>query len=234
MARPPRHAEFFRVWTPEMAYVLGYWWTDGCMRIKTHGAYEFEIASNDRGHLEAIAQTIGGNYGLRQVFKGSQCYKITFCSKEMYQDILAHGGTPHKSRTIGFPYIPAELLPHFVRGIVDRDGTLAWNGDRPIIQVYSGSPLFLNGLIAAVAQATGIPAPVPQANRENWTVKWSTIRAKCLVAWLYRENSGLALGRKATIAALFLEWRPRKKPEKGTITEAMQLNFPAYLPNIGE
>ena len=234
MARPPKHAEFFRVWTPEMAYVLGYWWADGCMRIKTHGAYEFEIASNDREHLETIAQTIGGNYGLRQVFMDSQCYKITFCSKEMYQDILAHGGTPHKSRTIGFPHVPPELLPHFVRGVVDGDGTLAWNGDRPIIQVYSGSPLFLNGLITAIAQGTGIPAPLPQANRENWAVKWSTIRAKCLAAWLYIDHSGLALTRKATIATQFLEWQPRRKPNPETITKAMQLNFPAYLPSIGE
>src|SRR4051794_37202386 len=34
MPRPPRHADFFRMWTPETAYVLGYWWADGCMRIK--------------------------------------------------------------------------------------------------------------------------------------------------------------------------------------------------------
>jgi len=235
MAGLPRHAEFFRVWTPEMAYVLGYWWTDGCMRIKSNtGAHEFEIASNDREHLETVAQAIGGNYGLRKVSENSNCYKITFCSKEMYQDILAHGGTPRKSRTIGFPFVPPELLPHFVRGVVDGDGTLAWNGDRPILQIYSSSQKFLNSLIASVEQGTGIPAPNPQANRENWTVKWSTVRAKCLVAWLYVENPGLALDRKATIAAKFLAWQPRKKPEKGTITDTMQLNFPDYLPSIGE
>ena len=120
MGRLPRHAEFFRVWTPAMAYVLGYWWADGCMRIKSNtGAHEFEIASNDRDHLETIARTIGGNYSLRKVSEGSQCYKISFCSKEMYQDILAHGGTPRKSRTIGFPFVPPDLLAHFVRGVVD-------------------------------------------------------------------------------------------------------------------
>jgi len=218
-----------------MAYVLGLWWTDGCMRIKSNtGAHEFEIASNDREHLETVAQAVGGNYGLRKVSENSNCYKITFCSKEMYQDILAHGGTPRKSRTIGFPFVPPELLPHFVRGVVDGDGTLAWNGDRPIIQVYSGSPMFVNGLIAAIAQGAGIPAPIPQANRENWTAKWSTIRAKCLSAWLYIDHSGLALTCKATIATQFLEWQPKRKPDPGTITNAMQLNFPAYLPSIGE
>lgn len=213
-----------------MAYVLGYWWADGCMRIKVHGAHEIEIASNDLEHLETIAQAIGGKYYLRKVALSSNTYVIAFCSKEMYQDILAHGGTPRKSKTIGFPNVPTDLLPHFVRGVVDGDGTLAWNGDRPILQIYSGSPLFFNGLIKAIAQCTGIPAPAPQANRDNWTVKWSTIRAKCLAGWLYFDNPGLALARKLAIAERFLEWRPKKKPEKGTITDTMRLNFPDYLP----
>jgi hypothetical protein len=230
MGRPPRYADFFRVWTPETAYVLGYWWADGYMYLKPHGAHEIEIASNDREHLQTIAETIGGKYTLRRVSVSSNCYEIAFCSKEMYQDLARLGGTPRKSRTTILPTVPPSLLPHFVRGVVDGDGTLAWNGDRPILQIYSSSQQFLTGLISSVERGTGIPAPSPQANRENWTVKWSTIRAKCLVAWLYVDNPGLALGRKAAIAARFLEWQPRKQPEKGTITTAMRLNFPAYLP----
>jgi len=216
MARSPRHAEFFRVWTPEMAYVLGYWWTDGCMRIKSNtGAHEFEIASNDREHLETIAQTIGGNYGLRKVSEGTQCYKITFCSKEMYQDILAHGGTPRKSKTIGFPYIPPELLPHFVRGIVDGDGTLSWNGDRPVLHIYSGSRQFLFDIAAAIEHATGMYTPNVNANRSLWYIKWSTIRAKNLASWLYFDNPGIALDRKRAIATKFLEWPSNRHPKEG-------------------
>ena len=38
MDRTARHASFFRVWSPAMAYVLGYWWADGYMRHrKTRG-----------------------------------------------------------------------------------------------------------------------------------------------------------------------------------------------------
>lgn len=212
MGRPPRSADFFRSWSPTMAYVLGYWWADGCMRIKANtGAHEFQIASNDLDHLEEIARQIGGKYDLRKVSLLSNTYTAAFCSKEMYQDLQALGGTPRKSRTIGFPLVPTELLPHFVRGVIDGDGTLAWNGDRPILQIYSGSPQFLPKLASAVEQATGIPAPIPQANRANWTIKWSTIRAKCLVGWLYFDNPGLALERKAAIAARFLEWQPKKR-----------------------
>lgn len=213
-----------------MAYVLGYWWADGCMRIKSStGGHEIEIASNDRDHLETMAQAIGDKYWTRKVSLVSTCYAITFCSKEMYQDLLALGGTSHKSRTIGFPNVPAELLPHFVRGVIDGDGTLSWNGDRPILQIYSGSPQFLADMVAAIERSTGIPVPNVVANRENFNVKWSTTRVKCLVGWLYFDNKGLALDRKLAIAERFLQWQPKKMPEKGTITDEMRLSFAAYL-----
>jgi len=63
MGRSPRRADFFRVWTPEMAYVLGYWWADGFMYIKPNtGAHEVRIASNDVDHLVKMAQVVGGKY----------------------------------------------------------------------------------------------------------------------------------------------------------------------------
>ncbi len=230
MPRVARSVDFFRVWSAEMAYVLGYWWADGCMYINpsTNG-HLVEIASIDSEHLLHVGNVIGGNFSYRRVSKQSECYNITFCSKQMYQDLALLGATPRKSRTIRFPIIPATHVPHFIRGVVDGDGTLAWNGDRPIIQIYSGSPDFLDGLASAVEYATGIPAPQRQTNRDNWVLKWSTTRAKCLACWLYEMNSGLALPRKAAIAQDILAWQPKKRPEKGTITDTMRLHFPDYL-----
>ncbi|NTV65417.1 MAG: hypothetical protein HGA65_18045 [Oscillochloris sp.] len=231
MPRKPRTVDFFRVWSPEMAYVLGYWWADGCMYIKpSTTAHEVKFASKDRSHLELIAQTIGESQHTRPVTKDSDCYDMTYCSKEMYYDLLALGGTPHKSHTTTMPAIPADQLPHFVRGCVDGDGTLVWNGDRPVIQIYSASSALLSGLGQTIEAATGIPTPTIVANRTLYYIKWSTIRAKCLAAWLYAENPGLALDRKAAIAAKFLDWQPKKRPERGTITEGMRARFGAYLP----
>jgi hypothetical protein len=230
MSRSARPVEFFRVWSAEMAYVLGYWWADGYMRRrKDTGAHLIEFASIDQAHLKMIAQTVGEAPSLRKVSGTTNCYEIEFCSKEMYNDLLALGGMPNKSNVIGFPIIPPELLVHFVRGFVDGDGTLAWNGDRPILQIYSGSKQLLFEMAAAIELQTGIPAPNIVANRALWHLKWSTTRAKCLAAWLYTENVGLALERKAVIAERFLQWQPRKRPERGTITEEMRWRFAAYF-----
>lgn len=230
MGRAPRDVDFFRRWSAEMAYVLGYWWADGYMYLKPHGAHEIEIASVDRDHLEQIAQSIGVNYQLRQVARDQRCYELTFCSKQMYQDLERLGGTPHKSRTIGFPPVPTDLLPHFVRGFVDGDGSLSWNGDRPVLHIYSASPVFLQALRDAIETATGIPAPNLAANRLIWYLKWSTVRAKCLAAWLYADHAGMASQHKLAIAQRFLAWQPKKRPNAGTITDAMRRMFPDYLP----
>ncbi|MEI6777369.1 MAG: hypothetical protein WCK70_10760 [Chloroflexales bacterium] len=231
MPRIARTVEFFRVWSPEMAYVLGYWWADGYMRVKRNtGAHNIEIASVDRDHLRLIAATIGEKFDYRKITAKSECYGIEFCSKEMYYDLLALGGMPNKSNVIGFPTVPSALLVHFVRGFVDGDGTLAWNGDRPVLQIYSGSQQLLADMAVAIESQTGIPAPNVVANRSLWYLKWSTTRAKCLAAWLYVENPGIALDRKAAIAARFLDWQPKKRPERGTITEEMRERFAAYLP----
>lgn len=122
------------------------------------------------------------------------------------------------------------MLAHFVRGFVDGDGTFAWNSDRPILQIYSESQQLLEDMAKAIEEQTGIPASNIVANRALWNLKWSTIRAKCLAAWLYVENPGLALNRKAVIATKFLNWQPKKRPERGTITEEMRARFGAYLP----
>lgn len=214
-----------------MAYVLGYWWADGYMRHrKDTGAHLIEFASIDRDHLEKIGRTVGESTSLRKISGTTNCYEIEFCSKEMYYDLLTLGGMPNKSNVIGFPSIPTDLLVHFVRGFVDGDGTLAWNGDRPILQIYSGSKLLLAAMAAAIEVQTGIPAPNIVANRALWHLKWSTTRAKCPAAWLYVENPGLALDRKAAIAERFLQWKPKKRPERGTITDEMRWKFWACLP----
>lgn len=229
MARTARPVEFFRVWSVEMAYVLGYWWADGYMTIKpSTTAHIVEISSNDREHLDVIIQAVGITGSIRKI--PPQCFGVQFCSKELYNDLLALGGIPNKSNVIGFPEVPAEFLHHFIRGFVDGDGTLIWNGDRPVIQIYSGSKVLLEDMAAAIEAETGIPAPNVVANRNLWYIKWSTTRAKCLAAWLYVENPGIALDRKAAIAADFLSWQPKKRPERGTITEGMRRRFAAYLP----
>ncbi|MGQ9925358.1 MAG: hypothetical protein ACUVS4_00660 [Chloroflexaceae bacterium] len=181
------------------------------MRVKRNTtAHIIELSSVDVDLLQAIAQVIGGNYDYRKIRSDGECYGVEFCSKEMYYDLLALDGMPNNSNVIGFSSVPAAYLVHFVRGFVDGDGTLAWNGRRPVLQIYSGSKHLLEHMGMAIQTQTGFPAANVVLNQTLWFLKWRTIRAKCLAAWLCVDNPGLALDRKAAIVNAFINWQPRK------------------------
>ncbi len=223
---------FFASWSPAMAYVLGYWFADGNMYYQPGaGGYTVSIGSKDLAHLELLRATIG--LGRLTRITGSEVFKLVICRKAIFEELLRLGGSERKSLTLTWPMVPAAYLPHLVRGYVDGDGCLSWHRPRnsvhPLIEAV-GTAAFLTGLAQAVQRQTGIPAPVchSKARRVN-KVAWYGIAAKCLAIWLYQHHAGLALERKAKLAAEFAAWQPKLFHER-KVTPKMWELFGAYLP----
>jgi hypothetical protein len=218
---------FFKVWMPEMAYVLGYWWADGGM-LQTPQSSRVTFTSKDGAHLEQIARVIGVG---KVVPTNNACYRLTIYRKDMYDDLLVLGGIPRKSLIATWHAPPPGFLRHFVRGFVDGDGSLYWLRTaittHPRIQV-AGTKEFLNGMASAIEQETGIPVPTNFVNENIWRTAWSGMYAKCLTSWLY-ENCNLCLERKHKIAVEFLQWQP-KLYHRSYITPKMYESFGHLLP----
>jgi hypothetical protein len=203
---------FFKTWTAEMAYVLGYWFADGNMYFQPGaGGYFISIGSKDVEHLATLREVIGAGNLAR--ITGSDVYKLVICRKEMYTDLLRLGGTERKSLTLTWPDVPEAFLADFVRGYVDGDGSLTWNKPNnsvlPMITA-AGTQEFLTGMSAAIASVTGIPAPTCHRDKRKHvsSIAWFGIFAKCLAYWLYHRKPGLSLPRKRAIAEQFLAWQP--------------------------
>lgn len=131
--------DFFKVWTKDMAWVLGMIYSDG--HIVEDKA--FSISQKDANILEIIRNLLDSNHP----FTGGDKTKLyTFCigSKEMVKDLINHGLTPKKSLTLKFPYVPEEFLSHFIRGIIDGDGWVKKEGS--VMNVTSGSKDFAESL----------------------------------------------------------------------------------------
>src|SRR6266496_4172248 len=159
VARIPN--DFFKTWTPEMAYVLGYWWADGHI-LKTAAGKRVGFTSKDGSHLEQIAQVIGVGR-VAPIIVGKQTYyQLMLKRSDMFDDLINLGGAPRKSLTTTWPAIPSDWLQPFVRGFIDGDGCLYWqkpNANRfPYIPAI-GTEAFLKGMTLAIEQVTGIPAP---------------------------------------------------------------------------
>jgi hypothetical protein len=221
----------FAAWSPAMAYVLGYWLADGNMYHQpSAGGYTVSIGSKDLAHLELLRATLG--LGKLSRITGSDVYKLVICRKAMFEDLLRLGGSERKSLTLTWPAVPDEYLPHLVRGYMDGDGCLSWHRPgssvHPLLDV-TGSRDFIAGLAAAVCESTGIPIPTIHQNRGIYRAKWYGITAKCLAIWLYHQHPGLALERKAKLAAEFAIWQPKVFRER-RVTPRMWELFGEYLP----
>ena len=121
--------DFFKAWSSDMAYVLGYFAADGSMLKNNRGAHFIEFTSIDRILLEQVQKVTGSNHKLKERSEGSRSkpewqtsYRIQIGSKEWFTDLTALGFTQNKSLTLVFPRIPEEYLGHFVRGYFDGDG----------------------------------------------------------------------------------------------------------------
>lgn len=161
---------FFKKWSKNMAYVLGYIYADGnllnCDYIR---ARYFQITSVELDALERIKHMMNSEHNITKhkpsYLKGKIIYRLKIGSHEIYNDLLMHGLYPNKSLDMEFPEIPLEYTGHFIRGYFDGDGCIYFeksknvHGDfiiRRIRTIFtSGSKLFFDKM-KLVIEAAGI------------------------------------------------------------------------------
>ncbi|MDO8561935.1 MAG: LAGLIDADG family homing endonuclease [bacterium] len=118
--------DFFKHWTPEMAYVLGFFAADGTMIVNNRGAHFIEFHITDRHLLFQIRALIGSNHKIAKRtednLKHKAGYRLQIGSKEIFNDLRTLGFTPRKSKRMKLPNIPTIVFGDFVRGYFDGDG----------------------------------------------------------------------------------------------------------------
>jgi hypothetical protein len=112
---------FFDKWSPNMAYVLGFWFADGYMRVDK--SYRVSFASNDKKILLDIRKALGSTNIIKSDARDN-CFILTVHSKHLYEQLYSLGGHQRKSKTITFPSIPKSLYRDFIRGYFDGDGSV--------------------------------------------------------------------------------------------------------------
>ena len=122
--------DFFKIWTPNMAYILGFFAADGYMTLNKRGAHFWGIEITDGILLKRIKEAINSDHkiGLRPVRgREKQLYRLQIGSKEMFNDLLSLGFTGGKTKRLAVPEVPAVYFRDFVRGYFDGDGNV-WFG----------------------------------------------------------------------------------------------------------
>lgn len=151
---------FFKHWSSEMAYILGFILCDGTVG-QSNNSISIEINSKDVEILNFIKQNISPEKPIyfrdRLDSRTGKVYSMAafqFSSLEAKEDLIKFGITPQKTGKEICPDIPKEFVSDFLRGVLDGDGSIIDKG--PTIngkkykayrvQISSSCPSFLEDL----------------------------------------------------------------------------------------
>ena len=111
--------ETFSRHTPATAYWAGFLLADGCVQEYT---IRLALSEKDSEHVESFRNFIKCSAPLRYYHPTSSVY-LTVSSKTMATELARWGVIPNKTYVGTIPdTIPDELLPHYIRGLIDGDG----------------------------------------------------------------------------------------------------------------
>lgn len=121
----PVNSNFFKTWSANMAYVLGFIAADGNI-CHTGGAHMLHIACDDQDIIEKIKNVISYSGPIREKKRdnGKISYSLRICDSIIFKDLEKLEITERKSLTLNPPKIPNKLLKDFLRGYFDGDGTV--------------------------------------------------------------------------------------------------------------
>lgn len=182
---------------------------DGYMHHDKH--YKISFSSNDYSHLESIKAAVGSNTKLYHGKKNGvniNCYELCLYSKRIFTDITKLGGSTKKSNTLRFPKVPKNMLPDFIRGYFDGDGSVhivtykaTKNGKtyRELRCNFTcGSKKFIEAIRRNLKNAIGLPQKViGQYGPHQFKLGYGTKNTIKLLKYMYYPGHGISLERKA-------------------------------------
>lgn len=221
---------FFKKWTQEMAYTLGYIYADGSLENATYirGKY-LRVSSVEKENVEKIKNWLGSEHTINLIppkTKNSKVgYLLRIGSHELYNDLVKLGLYPNKSLTIKFPLIPKKYLSHFVRGYFDGDGCVRIDmkkGKRQALILNklctvftSGSKEFLLELATQIHDATKTDLLKVYHGHRSFMLSYTTTDSVKIFKWMYGQVKGdVYLARKVSIYSRYFQIRPERLDRK--------------------
>jgi hypothetical protein len=212
------HHFFDDIDTEEKAYWLGFITADGC--IVNSSAITINLQAADAGHLEKLSASLSSDYPVRlgpgsKSSRGNARWHAN--SMPIVGALDALGVTPRKSAT-AVPWDgPADLMPHYWRGMVDGDGGIgSFRGRRSSATKQcsvhlAGSRACVEAFARWASDICGSRAqPKSRAHSKDcwcWVVGGNRM-APLVVRELY-DGCTVSLDRKQVLADAILAMMPR-------------------------
>ena len=124
-------------------YILGLAITDGNVFFKTKNGGTFEIKSIDYDILDKIRNLVCKESIISIV--DNRIYRLRFFNKVINKWLIDHECVPNKTKIVKFPNVPKEYVSHFLRGLIDGDGSIGLY-PAPLVRFDSASYDLISGV----------------------------------------------------------------------------------------
>ena len=221
--------DFFKKWSRDMAYVLGFFAADGYITVNKRGGQFWCMDITDKIIIQTIKKKIESDHkiSVRKRRGKHISYRLQIGSIEMCDDLRRLGYDERKTKSLAVPNIPEKYFSDFVRGYFDGDGHM-WVGyihkERKtktlVIQTgfTSCSNEFLEILRKRLEHFSILKGVIKQGNGNCYRLTFSVNNTLNLYKFMYNAEcikSKLFLGRKKIIFERFI----KNKYENATVAQ---------------
>ena len=194
----------------ESHYFIGWIASDGYILEKPTKCVVLSIT--DKEILENFKERMGYSGEIKTYAKEKphhkQQYKFTIGSKKMVQDFVNIGIRQKKSKTIEMPKINDKYFYHFLRGLIDGDGSIVISeyytnkaktnkGTRIFVFLNSASKKLLDSISERCdIKPTNMITLRNEGYDDCYRLTWTGQKALALCDLLYKDSENLRLTRK--------------------------------------
>ena len=191
----PLDETFFDEWSSHMAWLLGYIWADGYVGERS---IEFQIQRQDGDILNIIQHLLGSTYQIEEGERKTNYGFVKFSRLRIGSTKIADRLRQLQVKAEVLPFIPINMVSHFVRGYFDGDGCVTFSGlNHHLKVVFLGKKEFLISLRDRICEVVDVRvARVYEATR-TWRMDWAACRdVNRLANWMYFDAGNHCLLRK--------------------------------------
>lgn len=213
---------FFKKWSSEMAYVLGFFAADGYITVNKRGGQFWCIQITDGELLKEIRKVMNSDHKISErVSKRpneKNLYRLQIGSIEMCDDLRNLGFNERKTKSLVVPNVPKKYFSDFVRGYFDGDGSV-WVGQAhkerktqtlAIQSVFTScSNIFLENLKLRLEDFDVIKGVVSKGKGDFYRLTYSINNTLKLYKFMYNRlgRCKLCLPRKKVVFVKYIKIR---------------------------
>lgn len=214
--------DYFKQWTFNMAYILGFIFADGCIIKGTYPGYsdslKFGVQLCDNDILNKIKSELKAEH---KISKRRNAAYFSLASQTIVDDLKSLNIAYRKSLHEKLPEIPEVYKRDFIRGIIDGDGG-NWIDKKgyPNLIVCGGKEVvtFVEDYLYKTLQVYSSFSRVTYVSGVLYQIRYRCNSAMSILDHIY-NNADLYLDRKYNLAQACLKLKIRKNRNRNDLRE---------------